>query len=103
MLTEADFGTKRLVAEFACERPFAVVRSAGVHFQTVRRGEHLVAFDAAVHVAVAATHQQVVVVRVRRVVGRRTQQVMPQPEQFFGGGRMRRHARKHRVAAAACP
>ena len=46
MLTEADFVTEGFVADFAGERSFAVVRSASVNLQAVRRREHFLAFDA---------------------------------------------------------
>ena len=46
MLVEADFVAERFVADLAGKGPFAVVRSTGVHFQAVRSGEHLFAFDA---------------------------------------------------------
>ena len=46
VLIEADFVTKGFVTDVACEGSFAVVRSSGVHFETVGRGEHLFAFDA---------------------------------------------------------
>lgn len=51
VLREADFMAEGFVAQLAGEGSLAVVRPPCVHLEAVRRAEHLVALDAAVHVA----------------------------------------------------
>lgn len=46
MLIEADLVAECLVANVTSERPLAVVRTPGVHFQTVRSRKHFLTFDA---------------------------------------------------------
>ena len=54
VLAEADLVAERFVADLAGEGPFAVVRAARVHLETVRRREHLLALDAGEGVAAAS-------------------------------------------------
>lgn len=91
MLVQAYLGAERFVAQLARERPLAVVRPPGMHFQAVRRREHFVALDARVHVAEhRAPHQHVMVAhRVRgrhggeRLVGARSE-LLSQLHHVFG-------------------
>ena len=46
VLAEADFMSKCFVAQFASIRPFAIVRTSGMHFKSMRRRENLFTFHA---------------------------------------------------------
>lgn len=66
-----------------------------MNLQAVRRGEHLVTLDTAVDVSAA---QEQVMVRVLTAAAA-GQELVPQTEQVFGGGRVRGHAREQRPVA----
>lgn len=69
VLAQAHLVAEGLVAELAGERSLAAVRPPGVHFQSVRCGEHLVALEARVHVGQRVV-ELVEVVQVMTVVRR---------------------------------
>lgn len=67
MLTQADLMPESLIAQFAGERSFPVMRSSSMHLEAVRRRKHLLAFYTTIHVPErhhSGPHQQVMVMGV---------------------------------------
>lgn len=76
MLAKADLMAERFVAQLTGERPLTVVAPPGMHFETVRRREHLLAFHARIDVAQqrggrsgqsAGSHEQMMMMMVEMV------------------------------------